>query len=49
MKSNLNINLMNKKHDEIKFNINLMNKKHDEIKFSIKFKFTIKFNISGSR
>ena len=35
MKSNLNINLMNKKHDEIKFNI--------------KFKFTIKFNISGSR
>ena len=40
---------MNKKHDEIKFNINLMNKKHDEIKFNIKFKFTIKFNISGSR
>ena len=49
MKSNLNINLMDKKHDEIKFNINLMNKKHDEIKFNIKFKFTIKFNISGSR
>ena len=49
MKSNFNINLMNKKHDEIKFNINLMNKKHDEIKFNIKFKFTIKFNISGSR
>ena len=40
---------MNKKHDEIKFNIDLMNKKHDEIKFNIKFKFTIKFNISGSR